>query len=103
MLRVVLLLGLLLGSGVVYATSFKIEDVEIRGIKKITVGTVLNYLPVKAGDDFDYQDSANVIRELYQTGFFNNIKLYQQKSGMPVHAGIDGILGGSSQCSNQEG
>ena len=84
MLRVVLLLGLLLALANVHASSFLLEDVEIRGIKKISVGTVLNYLPVKAGDVFDYKDSARVIRELYQTGFFNNIQLYQQDNTLVV-------------------
>ena len=84
MLRVVLLLGLLLALANVHASTFLLEDVEIRGIKKISVGTVLNYLPVKAGDVFDYKDSARVIRELYQTGFFNNIQLYQQDNTLVV-------------------
>ena len=84
MLRVVVLLSLLLAAGYVHASSFTIEDVEIRGIKKITVGTVLNYLPVKVGDEFDYQDSARVIRELYKTGFFDNIAIYQQNNTLVV-------------------
>lgn len=82
--RVFLLLSLLAVYPNAYAKSFVIEDIEIRGIKKIAVGTVLNYLPLKVGESFDYKDSAKVIRELYQTGFFNNISLQQENNTLVI-------------------
>ena len=75
MSRILLLISLPFWFINVYAASFVVEDIEVKGIKKIAVGTVLNYLPVKASDVFDYKDSAKVIRELYKTGFFNKITL----------------------------
>jgi outer membrane protein insertion porin family len=81
----VLLLLLLMGVQLpVYAQSFVIEDIEVTGIKKIAVGTVLNYLPLKAGDSFDYRDSAKVIRELYKTGFFDQITLQQRDNTLLI-------------------
>lgn len=56
----------------------------MRGIKKIAVGTVLNYLPLKAGQEFDYKNSGEVIRELYKTGFFNNITLKQMNETLVI-------------------
>jgi len=73
--RILLLISLPFWFINVYAASFVVEDIEVKGIKKIAVGTVLNYLPVKASEDFDYKDSSKVIRELYKTGFFNKITL----------------------------
>ncbi len=61
-----------------------VEDIEVRGIKKISVGTVLNYLPVKAGDSFDYTEAPKVIKELYKTGFFNNITLLQENNSLII-------------------
>lgn len=61
-----------------------VDDIEIRGIKKIAVGTVLTYLPVKTGDTFEYEDSARVIRELYKTGFFNKITLSQENNSLII-------------------
>jgi len=78
LLRVFLLVVFLGVSFSSLAESFVIEDIEIRGIKKIAVGTVLNYLPVKAGQSFDHRRSSEVIRELYKTGFFDEITLFQQ-------------------------
>lgn len=77
-LRVCLLLfALALLPASAMAVSFKVEGIEVNGIKKIAVGTVLNYLPLKVGDTFDYADSPKVIRELYQTGFFDAVELYK--------------------------
>lgn len=67
-----------------FAESFVIQDIEIRGIKKIAVGTVLNYLPLKVGQSFDNNESASVIRELYKTGFFNKISLLQQDNTLII-------------------
>jgi outer membrane protein insertion porin family len=78
LLRVLLLLGLLGAYSNTFATSFVIEDIEVTGIKKIDVGTVLNYLPLKVGQSFDYKQSPEVIRELYKTGFFDLVTAYQQ-------------------------
>lgn len=67
-----------------HAVSFIVEDIEVKGIKKIAIGTVLNYLPIKVGDAFDYKDSADVIRGLYQTGFFDKISLLQLDNALIV-------------------
>lgn len=84
MLRFVTFLSLLAFVFPVWSQSFSVEDIEIRGIKKIAVGTVLNYLPVEEGDLFDYKDSPKVIRELYETGFFNTISLRQENNSLIV-------------------
>ncbi len=80
-LPLLLLTGLFVNA---YASSFVIQDIEIEGIKKIAVGTVLNYLPVKTGQSFDYARSPEVIRELYKTGFFNNIEVYQDNNTLLI-------------------
>ncbi len=76
-IRILLLLGFSCLIVDAHAESFIIDDIEIRGIKKITVGTVLNYLPVKEGQTFDYNDSASLIKALYTTGFFKTISIYR--------------------------
>ncbi len=84
MVRFFLLFTLVLGAVNVNAASFQVEDIEVKGIKKIAIGTVLNYLPLKAGDVFDDRDSPKVIRELYKTGFFNNIELLRQNNTLII-------------------
>jgi len=33
--------------------SFIVKDIRVKGLQRITLGTVLNYLPVKVGERFD--------------------------------------------------
>lgn len=57
---------------------FVIGDFKVEGLQRITVGTVLNYLPVEVGDEFDEKRSADTIRALFKTGFFNDVRLARQ-------------------------
>jgi outer membrane protein insertion porin family len=72
-----MLSGLLL-PGWAQADSFVVEDIEIDGIKKIATGTVFSYLPINIGETFDAERTPEIIRELYSTGFFDNIELLRR-------------------------
>ena len=84
MVRLLLLLSLSLGFINVYAASFVVDDIEVKGIKKIAVGTVLNYLPLKTSEVFDDKKSSEVIKELYKTGFFNKITLLREGNTLVI-------------------
>ncbi len=60
------------------ADRFTVEDIEVHGIRKIAIGTLLNYLPLKVGESFDEEQSPKVIAELYKTGFFDQIRLLRK-------------------------
>ncbi|MEM7259375.1 MAG: hypothetical protein AAF404_18525, partial [Pseudomonadota bacterium] len=56
---------------------FIIADIFVRGIERVEKGTVLSYLPVRAGERFEQgRDSARVIRALYETELFSDISLF---------------------------
>lgn len=57
------------------AEEFVIEDIRVEGLERITPGTVFNYLPVKVGDRFDDTLSGEAVRSLFQTGFFDDVRL----------------------------
>ena len=60
----------------VYAVQeFVIEDIRVEGLQRITPGTVFNYLPMKVGDTYDDQLSAEAVRALFKTGFFKDVRL----------------------------
>ena len=44
---------LLLAAPQARADRFVVEDIEVHGIRKIAIGTLLNYLPLKTGETFD--------------------------------------------------
>ena len=55
--------------------SFEVTDIRLEGLQRISVGTVFNYLPVRIGDVLDEERSVLAIRDLFKTGFFNDIHL----------------------------
>ncbi|MDH5777551.1 MAG: outer membrane protein assembly factor BamA, partial [Gammaproteobacteria bacterium] len=71
---VVVLFSGLVGTGYGFDT-FKIKDIKLEGLQRISVGTVFNYLPVKVGDKMTTELSAKTIRSLYKTGFFKDVRL----------------------------
>lgn len=54
---------------------FVVEDIRLEGLERISAGTVFTYLPLELGDTMDETRSAQIIRALYKTGFFNDIQL----------------------------
>lgn len=57
-------------------TSFIVSDIVIEGNRRIDVGTILTYLPVRTRESFDpVEDSARSLRALYATGLFDDVKL----------------------------
>lgn len=54
---------------------FRIADIRLEGLERISAGTVFTYLPVEKGDLLDPASTQNAIRALYRTGFFSDIKV----------------------------
>lgn len=61
------------------AEGFRVSDIRVEGLQRITAGTVFNYLPVKPGDTIDFDRTSDIVRALYQTGFFKDVRL--EKAG----------------------
>ncbi len=60
------------------ASATSIKSIEILGLNVISRGTVLSYLPVETGDDYNSQVSNQIIRSLYKTNFFKDIEVSQE-------------------------
>jgi outer membrane protein insertion porin family len=60
------------------ADSFVISDIRVEGLQRISEGTVYNYLPLDRGDLLNPANARSAIRELYRTGFFQDIKLSRE-------------------------
>ena len=57
------------------ADEFVVSEIRLEGLQRIADGTLLNYLPIVAGDPVDDNQVTYAISELYKTGFFADIKL----------------------------
>jgi len=70
--------GLLISLRVWAIEPFVIKDIRVEGLQRISVGTVVNYLPINVGDTFDESRSAAIIRALFNAGFFEDVRLSAQ-------------------------
>jgi len=66
------------------ADSFVVSEIQIEGLQRLPDGTLLNYLPVAAGDPVDDNQITFAIRELYKTGFFADVKLFRDEDVLVV-------------------
>jgi outer membrane protein insertion porin family len=69
-----LLAGMLLIGLVQAAEPFTISDIRAEGLQRISAGTLFNYLPVKVGDRLDDSSSAEALKALFRTGFFDDVR-----------------------------
>jgi len=63
---------------------FVVEDFRLEGLQRIADSTVLSYLPVERGDRLDREAIRNAIRELYDTGFFDNVILSRDDNTLVI-------------------
>ena len=84
-LEVLLLLVVMsLGLGNVYAAEFVVKDIRVEGLQRISARTVFNNLPVKIGDTVDSEDTPDIIKSLYKSGFFKDIRLEHERVAPPA-------------------
>jgi len=62
-----------------------IKSIEIQGLDSISRGTVLSYLPVETGDEYNNQVSGQIIRDLYKTNFFKDIEVSQEDDILKIN------------------
>ena len=55
------------------ADTFFISDIRVEGLQRISEGTVYSYLPLNRGDQLTPSAARSAIRELYRTGFFQDV------------------------------
>lgn len=67
--------GLLFTARAFAFSPFTAKDIRVEGLKRISQGTVFNYLPFKVGERMDDTRSVEVIRALFKTGFFKTVRL----------------------------
>ncbi|MGZ5054082.1 MAG: outer membrane protein assembly factor BamA [Methylobacter sp.] len=80
-----LLLFLLVSQAVKGDEEFIVEDIQVRGLQRISVGTVYNYLPVNVGERFSLDNVGPAIKALFKTGFFKDITLEREGSTLIVN------------------
>ncbi len=79
-----LLLCLIAPQAVNAAGEFIVRDIQVKGLQRISVGTVYNDFPVNVGERFSLDNSAAAIRTLFKTGFFKDVSLSREGSTLII-------------------
>ena len=61
-----------------FADEFTIRDIRIEGLNRMEPTTVFSYLPIKTGDTFTDTKGEQTIKNLYDSGFFDDIQVETQ-------------------------
>ncbi|MDF7675243.1 outer membrane protein assembly factor BamA [Neisseriaceae bacterium ESL0693] len=69
------LMTLGLSSLALAAQPFTIKDIRVEGLQRTAPATVFSYLPVKIGDTFTDTEGEDIIKRLYATGFFDDVRV----------------------------
>ena len=67
-----------------HAEAFTVENIQFEGLQHLEESTVLSYLPIQIGQTVDEQDTADILKTLYQTGFFDDVNLKQNGNTLIV-------------------
>lgn len=54
---------------------FEVGDIRVEGIQRTDAGTIFNYLPINVGETVDETRASEAVKALFDTGFFNDIRL----------------------------
>ena len=75
MMRHWLAVAIIVLSSPVCAEVFTIADIRLQGLQRVSAGTVFNILPVSVGDTVDEVGVRQLIRLLFRSGFFDDIRM----------------------------
>lgn len=62
-------------AGAVRADVFTVSDIRLQGLQRVSAGTVFNLLPINVGDTVDEVSIRQLVRILFQSGYFNDIRM----------------------------
>ena len=79
----VLCAGLLLCTSA-WAQTFTISDIRLQGLQRVSAGTVFNILPVQVGDSIDEVAVRQLIRLLFASGYFDDIRMARDEEVLVV-------------------
>jgi len=61
-----------------FAESFRVTDIRLQGLQRVSAGTVFNLLPIEVGDVLEESDAAFYIRSLFRSGYFHDVEMSRE-------------------------
>lgn len=93
---------LLWSSQTIAADTFVVRNIKVTGLQRITTGTVLNYIPVQVGEEIGPNSTAQIIKTLYDTGFFQSVSLERSGNTLVVNVVEQATIGSITVVGNKE-
>lgn len=59
----------------VQAQTFRVSDIRVEGLQRVSAGTVFSALPIRVGDTLTQADIQNATRELFKVGYFSDVAI----------------------------
>ncbi|MFI4963540.1 MAG: outer membrane protein assembly factor BamA, partial [Legionellales bacterium] len=84
------------------ADAFVVRGIKITGLQRVSTGTVLNYIPVQVGEEINSSATPQIIRTLYETGFFQSVSLERQGNTLVVNVVERATIGTITIVGNKE-
>lgn len=79
-----------------WVEAFIVQNIQFQGLSRIPISSVMPDVPVKVGEDLTPDLSNQVIQDLFATGYFQNVQLYNnngtliiQVTELPTIASVD--------------
>lgn len=82
--RLILSLALALIFVPFLSNAFIVRDVQFYGLQRISPGTALSYVPLKNGQDYTSAMGDAIIRALYKTGFFSDVRIARRGNTLVI-------------------
>ncbi|MBV1906076.1 MAG: outer membrane protein assembly factor BamA [Pseudomonadales bacterium] len=77
--------AVLLLANTVKADDFTVSDIRIQGLQRVSAGTVFNLMPVDVGDRVDEIGLRQLVRLIFRSGLFNDIRMLRDGNVLVVN------------------
>jgi outer membrane protein insertion porin family len=91
-----------LSTSVYSEDGFVVRDIKINGLHRVSTGTVLNYLPIEVGEEVSSATTPQIIRSLYDTGFFQSVELGRKGNTLVIQVIERATIGSITVVGNKE-
>lgn len=66
------------------ANAFVVQDIQVEGLQRVSSSPVFAALPIRIGQDISEADIADIIEDVFATGFFEDVSVFRNGSTLLI-------------------